>query len=112
MEGTKLAYYLGVIGAVLFNLAGASLGLSAALVTWIGFAAGMTTGLGSALTSGINPTSHKIAWLTVIAQVLTVLVGYAGLVGPTVTHIAQAVLIVLATATAIGHPAPVNPATR
>ncbi len=112
MEWSKVAYYLGVVGAVLFNLAGASLGLAAGVITWIGFAAGMATGLGSALTSGINPTSHKVAWITVIAQALTLVVSFTSFVGPTVTHIAQAVLIVLATATSIGHPAPVNPATR
>lgn len=112
MAWTKILFYVGIAIAILTAWAGSSFGFSPAAVAAFGFAATALTAFSSAMTSGISGPAHKVAWGTVAVAVLGVIAGGAGVLGAGIARFAALALTTIAAATATGHPAPENPATR
>jgi drug/metabolite transporter (DMT)-like permease len=111
MDWTKILYYLGIVAAILTAWAGSHL-FSPHLAEILSFAAAAVVAFASTVTSGISSAAHKVAWITVGVSVISAALGYANLLGPDVVKVLSLALTTIAAATAIGHPAPENPATR
>jgi drug/metabolite transporter (DMT)-like permease len=111
MTWSKILYYVGIVAAVLTALAGGHF-FSAQLAAVLALGAAALVAFGSAVTSGIQGASHKIAWVTVAVAVISAVLGFTSVIGPEVAKVLSIILTTIGAATAIGHPAPVNPATR
>lgn len=111
MTWQKILYFVGIAVAILTAWAGSSFGFSAGAVAAFEFAAAALTAFASAVTEGISGPSHKVAWASVALGVLGVFAAGSDVVGPDVARFAGLALTTIAAATAIGHPAPSNPAT-
>jgi hypothetical protein len=111
MTWSKILYYVGIVAAVLTALAGGHF-FSAHLAAGLSLGAAALVAFGSAVTSGIQGPSHKVAWVTVIVAVIGAVLGYANVLGPDLVKVLTIILTTIAAATAVGHPAPENPATR
>jgi hypothetical protein len=111
MTWTKALYLLGILASILTAWAGSHI-FSPHVAVILSFAASAVVAFASTVTSGISSAAHKIAWVTVAVSVISAALGYASLLGPDVVKVLSLALTTIAAATAIGHPAPVNPATR
>jgi drug/metabolite transporter (DMT)-like permease len=111
MTWTKALYLLGILAAILTAWAGSHV-FSPHVTEILSFAAAAVVAFASVVTSGISSAAHKVAWITVAVSLISAALGYADLLGPDVVKVLSLALTTIGAATAIGHPAPTNPATR